>query len=838
MSATFKIIIALTLLFVGKISLGQSVRGFVYDEDNQPIPFANIYFKFLATGTTSDGDGKYFYQFKDPGVIEIVVTAIGYKSKVTKIILNDRNEVIQNIWMETDVEQLSEVIVKSKGRDPAYGIIQSAISNKARWKKQYNSSTSEVYIKAKEVISEKEQKRRKRLKEQEEIQKQNERKEEVDIFKEEENKRKQEIEKVAGSMNMFELQLTRHFEYPNNVKEIRTAHKKFGRTYGLFYKNTSEADFNFYQNLMSVDQLNDQPLISPLHTTSVLTYKFKLEETTFVNDRMLFKIKVTPRKKGNATWTGHIWVLDKAFCITKVDLHLTKGGMIMYDEFNIQQEYEMRDDSILLLMKQDFEYESKAGKNRFHGNTVVRYADYKINPTFEKRFFRNEVAVTTEEAYERDTSYWGSIRPEPLTKEEQKYQFIKDSIYAYTHSEHYLDSLDSVYNKITVVDILWEGIGFSDRKKKKYWSFSSAAAMIDLFEIGGVRFGPWATVFKKWENEKTLQMFGQFNFGIRNPAVKWMFDARHRYDAKHFGNVNLFAGDQFQLIVENDAVTNLLQRANWVREIDTEIGTSRELVNGLFTYLEFNYTKIMPITNLNFNPGADDWFGGNAPINFEPYYKTSASVELAYVPFQKYMTEPKKKIILGSKWPTFSVYYEKGIKDLLRSSVDYDYLEGEILHSFKLGTLGTSSYKLVAGKFLNNRQMYYTDYKIYPRGDEWFFASLMESMQIQDTTLTVTNSHLRAHYTHHFNGAIINYLPFVKKLRIHVAAGASALWIKESDYLYSEAFIGIERTFKIQRSRYRLGIYFVAAESNYSNIKPRIKFAINQYSARDQSWEN
>jgi len=815
---------------------GQAIKGYVYDEYNQPVPYANIYFKFQGNGTTSDIDGKYFFQFSDPGVLEVVVTAVGYKNKSIKIILLDKKDVVQNIWLQTDVEQLNEVLVKSKKRDPAYEIIQAAIKQKDKWKKQYDGSTSEVYIKAKEIISEKEKKRRKKLEEQEKLEKENRKKNNQDVFEEEENKNKQAINKIASSMNMFELQLTRHYQYPANVKEIRSAHKKFGNTYGLFFSNTSEADFNFYTNLMSVGVLNDQPLISPLHVTSVLTYKFNLVETTVFEEKMLYKIKVTPRKKGNAAWSGHIWVLDKEFCILKVDLHLSKGGLIIYDEFNVKQEYAFENDSTLVITKQDFEYESKAGNRNFTGNTMVRYSDYQINPQFDKKFFNNEIAVTTEEAYERDTTYWGSIRPEPLTKKEQKFQYVKDSIYAYTHSEVYLDSLDSVYNKVTMLDILWDGLGFSDRKNKKYWEFSSLAGTIDPFEIGGVRLGPNASVFKKWENEKTLWAFAQINTGIRNPELKGMFNLGFRYAPKHFGRIDFYVGDQYDLIVENDAVSNLLQRKNWVQEKDFSIGTSRELMNGLYWGVRFRYARVLPITDLNFNPGADDWFGDNDPIEFDPYTKTVIHTSLTFVPFQKYMTEPKRKIVLGSKWPQFFVYYEKGVGGLFNSEINYDYAEAEVSQSFKLGTMGTSSYKVLYGRYLNTQKMYYTDYEIYPRGDLWFFASLMESMQIQDTTLTVTDQHFRVHYAHHFNGAIINYIPFVKKLRIHVVAGASALWIKESNYLYDEVFLGIERTFKIQRSRFRIGVYFVAAESTNSNIAPRIKFAINRYSIRDQSW--
>lgn len=833
---TKKYIFGFLLIVLFNQAFGQSVKGYIYDQDNQPVPFANIYFKYQSTGTTSDVEGKYFYQFKDPGVVELIITAVGYKTKSIKIILKDRIEIGQNIWLETDIEELNEVIIKSKGRDPAYGIIQRAIEKRDQWKNQFNSSTSEVYIKAKEVISEKEKRKRERAREEEEIQKQNDRIVQEDVFAKEQSIKQQEINKIAGSMNMFELKLTRHFEYPNNCKEIRTAYKSWGSTYALFYKNTTEADFNFYQNLMSVPKLNDQPLISPLSITSVITYKFKLEETSFEKDRMLFKIKVTPRKSGNATWTGYIWILDKSFCITKVDLHLSKGGLIIYDEFNLKQEYEFNQDSLLLLMKQDFEYESEAGKSDFSGSTKVLFSDYKINPSFEKKYFKNEIAVTTEEAYERDSSYWGSVRPEPLTIEEQRFQYVKDSLYAYTHSEQYLDSLDSVFNKITFLDIAWDGIEFSNRKKMKFVSFSSLTGMIDPFEIGGVRYGPTASFFKKWENQKTLWGYGNFNTSINNPKLKWMVNSRLRYDAKHFGTLHFYAGDQFELIVENDAVSNLIQRSNWMHEIAVSLGTSRELLNGLYASLDFDYTKIMPITDLKFNEYADDWFGGNVPISFDPYFKSVVKTSVNYVPFQKYMTEPKRKVVLGSKWPTFTVYYEKGLKKFLGSNVDYDYLLGQIDHSFKLGTLGTSSYKVILGEFVNNKKMYYTDYKIYPRGDQWFFASLMESMQIQDTTLTVTDMHFRFHYAHHFNGAIINYIPLVKKLRIHVATGFSALWIKESKYQYVELFGGVERTFKIQRSRYRLGIYFVAAESNYSNIKPRIKFALNHYSIRDQSW--
>ena len=820
--------------------IGQTLSGYVYDSDNQPVPFADVYFKFSGNGTKTDVHGKYTQQFQDPTVVEIVIKATGFKTQEHKVVFEGK-DIVKNFWLQTDAKELEELLVESKRRDPAYGIIAAAINNKSRWKKQYNSSTCEVYLKASEILSEKEKKRRKR--EAEEAEKAEENKTEsetdIDVFEKEAQERKAAIYKIASGMNMMEIQMTRHYQYPNQVKEIRDAKKQYGWSRGLYYTNTAEVSFNFYENLMNIHDLNELPLISPLHATSVVTYKFKLEETTILNGKMLYKIKVTPRKKGNASWAGHIWILDDLFCIVKVDLSLNGLGLYVYDKFNIQQEFEFFDDSTTVLKQERFDYESKGSSRDFKGQTVVQYSDYILNPEFDKRFFRNELAVTTQEAYDRDSTYWDGIRPEPLTKEEQRYQFIKDSIYAITHSEHYLDSLDSVYNVITALDVLWDGMYFSNRNKKIYWGVSSLAGTFDPFEIGGIRVGPDASFFKKWENEKYIWTYGSLNFGIRNPDPRYMFRVNGRYDAKHQGYAGLYIGDQHNMIVENDAISPALDRKNWIREQEFEFFHSREIVNGLYVSIEPQFQKRSPITDMEFNPMLDSFQGNNTPVEFEAYDEFIFEVGISYTPFQKYMTEPNRKVVLGSKWPTFSLYYEKGIEHIFGSEVDFDYLSLQVRQSFKLGTLGTSSYLIRRGEFLRNVKSSYADQVIFPQGDQWLLASSMQSMQSQDTMLIAEKSYTRAHYMHHFNGAIVNNIPFVKKLGLHMAAGASTLFIEKSgamkqDYFYWEVMAGVERTFKVQRSRIRIGAYLVEAYSNRGKIAPRVKFAINRYSVKDQ----
>lgn len=814
---------------------GQSISGFVLDEANAGIPFVNVYVKNLGSGTTTDGDGKYFLRFSDPGVYNIVFSSIGFETQEVKVIIEGTNEVNKNIWLITDENELEEVIVNSKKRDPAYGIIANAIDQKDRWNNQFESSSCKVYIKAKEIISAKEKKKREK-EAQEEIE-EAEKSQEEDVFATEEKKQEAQNKLKQPNMNMVEINLTRHYEKPNKVKEIREGYKKYGSSYGLYFLNTSEAIFNFYDNLMSLENLNELPVVSPLHFSSILTYRFKLMETSFEGTRKIYKIKVTPRKAGNASWEGFIWIMDKSYNIVKVDLSLDKGGLIIYRDFNIKQEYQFIEDSIQVLKNQEFTYSSKTNKSNFEGNTSVFYSDYVLNPTFEKRYFKNEVAVTTQEAYDQDSSYWKKIRPAPLSIEEQNFQRIKDSIYAYQNSDRYLDSVDSVFNRITLLDVSWDGIEFSNRKKKRYMYFSSLAGLLDPFEIGGLRVGPSFVLFKKWDNEKYISLSPSVDVGLRNGDIKYDFSVRGRYDPMHQGYAGMYIGKLFNTIVENDALTNLFLRSNWIEEDRVSFYTSRELFNGFYANLNFRYIDRHAIDQYRFNPEADDWFNGqNVPLTFENYQTSIVSLGLNYTPFQKYMTEPKRKVVLGSKWPTISLYYERGVPKLLGSDIDFSYVSVDLNQSFKLGTLGTSNYRVRFGKFINTNDLRYVDQVIFPRGDKWFFASLMESMQIQDTTLTVRDQYFRVHFAHHFNGAIVNYIPYVKKLGIHAVAGASALYIKESNYQYVEGFVGVEKVFKVQRSRMRIGVYFVEATSNYSSITPRIKFAVNRYSLRNQNW--
>ncbi|MBK7097471.1 MAG: hypothetical protein IPH58_02730 [Sphingobacteriales bacterium] len=99
---------------------------------------------------------------------------------------------------------------------------------------------------------------------------------------------------------------------------------------------------------------------------------------------------------------------------------------------------------------------------------MALYTDYELNKKFDKKYFGPELSATTDSAYSRDSSFWNTVRLEPLSEKEVRFVRYRDSIYAYTHSKAYLDSIDRRLNRITWQKLLYQGQPLSNHEKRHF----------------------------------------------------------------------------------------------------------------------------------------------------------------------------------------------------------------------------------------------------------------------------------------------------------------------------------------------------------------------------------
>lgn len=244
------------------------------------------------------------------------------------------------------------------------------------------------------------------------------------------------------------------------------------------------------------------------------------------------------------------------------------------------------------------------------------------------------------------------------------------------------------------------------------------------------------------------------------------------------------------------------------------------------------------------NDKVDSLFGGylgaNQAVAFDPYNAVYGKIRLNYTPFQRYIREPKEKVILGSKWPTFYVLYRKGIPGLFNSKVDFNFLEYGMEQTLKLGTAGVSKYTIRSGSFLSRKDLRLVDYQFQRRGDPIFFSNPSEAFQSLDSSFPTFKRFYQGHYLHEFNGAIINKVPLLKKLRLHEIAGGGFLIAPERDLRYGELFAGIERVFKWPFSaldKIKVGVYIVGSAANQFRNPVQFKIGITSWDRKNNKWQ-
>ncbi|MFT7345030.1 MAG: hypothetical protein ACI9XP_001624 [Lentimonas sp.] len=836
-----KFYLSFALIFIAQfVSAQQLLSGKILDETFQPIPFAKVYVKNDAEKRTIADVNGYFEMRLLPGEYYVVVMSTGYDQKEAYVGMSDNPIELEIQVLPTKIQDIADIEVSTKKSNPGRDIMLKVVERRDTLSQWEYAHKVEVYTRATEKKIREEKSDREKEKEEEKRKKEQEKADEENLdptgaddpFAE---KRKVD-DAISRNMNLVEIQLTRNYAPPSKVKEIRNAYDKKGSDRNLYYTTTVKSNFNFFQNLIHLDDLHQTPITSPVSGVGILSYKYRLVEQYEENGQKIHKIKIIPRGSATTTLSGHIYVIDSIWMIQKLELTLEKGNLLMYDYFTIEQEYKNQGDSLNILTEQKLIYGVKYKDYESDCITLTEYSDYNFSPGFAPKFFNNELSITEKAAYEKDTSYWQQKRAVVLTDDERKYIAVKDSIESAHNKKEYLDSVDAIFNKVTALKVLWWGIDHRNRDKKVQWSINSLAAFARPLYIAGPRLAPGFSYFKKWDNERFIDTYAEVTYGLLNKDVKGNMWTNFRYDPFHFGNIGVVLSHDFDVIRSFDAITQIYKRSNFIETTKIRVNHFREYINGLYLSTDVDFSERRDVNKYKFVELLDNTIPNEAPTVFDSYQAMVIDMTLSYVPGQKYMREPNRKVLLGSKWPTFYATYEVGVPKIFGSDINHEYGLLGMRQTFKIGTLGTTNYHIKAGKFLSSKALYDADFKYHRRSDPFWFSNPLYTFQDLDSSLPSKDIFYEAHFVHHDNGAILNKIPFMKKTGIGLVVGGGALYVKEFDWQHYEILAGLERNFKFSRRKLRIGVYGVLSDGNRIDPQTTWKISFAILDLRNMKW--
>jgi hypothetical protein len=771
------------------------VTGSITDGAGKKLAHASVLIKGTTRGVTANADAKFSLSLL-PGSYTIVCNYVGFEAVEKKIkIIPGQDSLLLSFVLAKQVYLLNDVVVRSKGEDPAYAIIRKAIKKRPDYLNEIKKFSAEVYIKGQLVLN--------------------------DFPKSFFGKSLApgNFDTVKNRILFLSETVSDYYvDVPNKERIEVKSSKVSGRSNGFGLSNPQI--ISFYQNNIDLGNgLNPRGFVSPIADGALGFYNYKFEGTFYENGIEISRIRVLPKRKYEPLFTGIINIIENDWRIHSVQLSLLKEQqMQLLDTLQIEQIYVPTKQG-WVIKNQVIYPKGKFFGFAFSGSFVQVYDQFNLAPQYGKKFFGNTFLKYLDSSNKKSSAYWDSIRPVPLDIAEVKDYAKKDSLEKIRQNPKYLDSLDRIRNKFKLSGFLLTGQTINKQSKKTRIQFDALIGSINFNTVEGYNatFSPRWT--KRYTGRKSVSVEPLLRYGFSNTRLQPAATVRYNFGKKYFNNIGVgFGRKMFQF--NNDiaipetqnTIQTILYERNFLKLYEAQyinIGYGAGLGSGLNFRVNFQYQNRLALPNLAkpliFIDHVNRSYSPNtpSPASNDPFQKHQAATltgVLTWQPGGKYIELPEQKIGVGSKAPTFTLTYKKGISNLLGSDIDYSKWSLNVSDDLPLGLGGTLQYRATMGGFINANKLYAPDLQHYFGNQAYVTIEHLKGFQLlpyyEFSNKSRFYSTVFAEY--HLNGLLTNKIPGFRKLNWFLVGGVSYLHVNNM-VDYTEAIVGIENIFKVMR---------------------------------------
>ncbi|MEH6408266.1 MAG: DUF5686 and carboxypeptidase regulatory-like domain-containing protein [Leeuwenhoekiella sp.] len=777
-------------LFLFSFQIYAQITGKITSTTGEALPYVNIYLKNSSLGTTSNDAGEYKLNIEKTGNYTIAFQFLGYQTKEVDVTINKLPFTL-NVELTEEITSLDEVLVDSN-INPADRIIRAVIANKESFLAKNKAYTADFYSRGTYRV--------KNLPEK--------------ILGQEITEIGPGLDSTrSGIIYLSETISKIKYQAPDDFKETISASKVSGDDNGFSFNSAQEANFSFYDNTL---EINAQ-LVSPIADNAFNYYRYKLEGSFYEGDKLINKIKVTPKRAKDRVFTGYVYIVEDDWQLYGVDLS-TNGAAIQVpfiENLVIKHNFKYnKAENLWVKVLQTIDFKFKLFSFQGDGRFSAVYSNYVFNPEFGKKEFGAEVLNFAEEANKKDSLYWQKVRPIPLTNEEKKDYVVKDSLQIVRKSEKYLDSVDARSNKFNVYDPL---LGYSYINSYERWRISvdSPLEALRFNTIQGFNSNVGVS-FSSWEEDYAsgYTAFAKANYGFDDDRVRFTGGFTKRFNRTNRRTISITGGEKVEQFNANEPIPTLVNsiatlfwERNYLKAYDLTFARfyyNEELFNGFNFYGNAGYEKRAALFNTTDQVliKNDVRYTSNNPLDPADFSTTAidnhelAKLNLtAYIHFdQKYMSYPDGKFnVSESKYPTLALAVEQGFA---ASDGDYNFTRfgAGLSQQFNIGNKGNFGYNLRGGTFLHGDDISFVDYQHFNGNQTRVNLSgdyLNRFKNMPYYQFSTNESYFEAHLEHNFKGFVMGKIPGFRALNFNLVAGANYLSTVDNKP-YSELSIGLD----------------------------------------------
>lgn len=828
------ILLSIILVFACIFSQAAIVNGRVVDEDGDPLAYAAVVIKGTSMGTTTNAQGYYTLTVTD-GPCTLLAQHIGYRQESKAINPSDKQPLTVNFTLQIQGYQLKDVVVKSGGEDPAYRIIRNAIKRREFHLKQLQTFQTGIYLKG--VF------RNRKLPSK--------------IFGVKiDSTEKKDMGLDTGGKGVLYLceEVADYYTQGKQEKLIIKSVKESGNPNGVGLGSVPPV-VNFYENIVKVLQVNDgaaQGFLSPIASTALSGYSYKLEGEFEEGGRTIYKIKVTPKRAFERCFTGEMYISDEDWAVHSVQLSLsTREGLDVLDTLTTIQQYIPIAKDLWVIKSQVIYPTISLFGFDISGNFVTVYNNQKVNEKIPDSVFNRRITVAYEKnANKTDSSFWQTARPVKLEMDEERNYVFQDSTQRIRKDPARADSLRrKANNRVSFGEIFLGGISFNGKGYKRSLSISGVLFDMNYNTVEGLNYSPKVTFTQRLDTASTLTIKSSLRYGFNNTHfnAKGNIVYTHKNVAWPSRNWSLhITGGKYIAQLNNtqpvDELINtyatLVQQDNYFKIYERWLGGlqySGASGTGVYWSASALFEDRIPLfntTNYSFVRNRDkEPFSPNLPseLSGNPMLRHKAltlRAQLRYRPGSTYTQYPNTKSMSPGNAPLFTVTYEKGVPGLWKSVTDFDKWQFSINDDISLNRLGVFEYNVSTGGFLNQKNVQIPDMK-HLQGNQYTLAApYLESFQAAPyyRFSSVPKWYGEAHLEYSLRGLLTNKIPLLRQEHIYLVLGTNTFYAGSNNY-YTEAFVGVDnlgyKLFRFLRIDYVRG--WDALKNSYSGLRLGLK---------------
>lgn len=523
-------------------------------------------------------------------------------------------------------------------------------------------------------------------------------------------------------------------------------------------------DIDLYDENVNILQ---NRFVSPLSRIAPDFYKFYLTDTLPANngEPPLIELSFAPRNPATFGFTGRLYVAlgDSTMFVRRVRMNVPPSiNLNFIEHLQITQEFKQAPSGARLKLLDDFNAEISItrGSQGLYVHRATAYKDHSFEPSPDAEVF-DKLGTTFQDPaiYARDEAYWQRERQVAASGNENRIaQLMKQlrSVSLYYYAEKFLKIMFTGYiqtGNLSKFDIgpvnTFVSGNTIEGARMRFGGTTTAALSPHWFAKGYVAYGFKDRKFKygaELEYSFIPKREHQREFPVHSIAVS------EKYDMDQLGQHYLFTNAD-NVFLAWKRMKNVLMTYRRQTRLDYTL----ELPNNFSVKASANLERQEATEYVPFTNGYGQTFGH--------YQEMFFAVELRYAPGEKFFQTKTQRIPVNLDAPVFQLTHTFAPKKLFGAPFTINKTELSVSKRFWFSAFGFTDI-IVRGGHVWSQAPYLN--LLMPNAN-LSYTIQPESFALMSPMEFINDSYVSWDFTYWANGAILNYIPLLKKLKLREA---------------------------------------------------------------------